>query len=216
MAARFRYSRDDARYSHPCASCLLVWAQTITMQHIEKLTAKAGELLAAVKEYESDTFSASARHLTDDEAEAITAALIGHAIQQLIDTDTLDGVRLTEELENVRSEAKKGKRFIITDPCYIMAQGQYDEICDAGADFEGQTFPLASTHRDTGEKITFHTIEGTPNGDGSYTYKGQSIGVDAGMLCIAEGDDWEGEDFGATFDTLEQARAAFPQIIKRF
>jgi len=112
------------------------------------------------------------------------------------------------------------KTFLITDPCYVMDEVQYDNICDEGCDFEGQTFPLASTHRQTSEPITFHTIDGTPNGDGGYTYRGQTIGVDAGMLCIVENQNgWTKDntnDFGARFETLEQAQRAFPDIIKHF
>jgi hypothetical protein len=112
----------------------------------------------------------------------------------------------------------KEMKFIITDPCYIMNQEQYQRICDEGCDFEGQSFPLESTHRDTGRKITFWTIEGTPNGDGSMTYKGQDIGVDAGMLCVAEANDGDfcDDEFGAKFETLAQAEKALPIIIKNF
>lgn len=125
-------------------------------------------------------------------------------------------------MENVNSIEK----FIITDPCYIMDEKQYDKICKEDAcDFEGQTFPLQSKHRYTKKPITFHIIEGTPNGDGSYTYKGQDIGVDAGMLCIAESSVGWGkakEDssfattFGATFNTLAEAEAALPKIMRHF
>ena len=110
------------------------------------------------------------------------------------------------------------KKFIITDPCYIMASAQYGKICDDGCDFEGQDFPLESTHKDTGNKIVFHDIEGTPNGDGAYMYHGQDVGVDAGMLCIVEAveGNFKDEKFGAKFDTLAQAESAFPLIIKHF
>lgn len=109
------------------------------------------------------------------------------------------------------------KKFIITDPCYIMDRKQYKQICDEGCDFEGQNFPLKSTHRFGGKEITFHKIQGTPNGDGSYTFRGQQIGVDSGMLCIAECDThWNAEKFGATFCTLQNAENNFEQILSKF
>ena len=109
-------------------------------------------------------------------------------------------------------------KYIITDPCYIMDDKQYDNICEKEhCDFEGQNFPLSSTHRYTKQPITFHTIEGTPNGDGSYSYKGQWIGVDAGMLCIAENTKgWDEERHGATFATLKGAQSALVRILPHF
>lgn len=71
-------------------------------QILEAIAPKVVELLGEVIGYESDTFSASATELTDSEATKITTELITYALQQLIDTDTLDGVRLSEELENIR------------------------------------------------------------------------------------------------------------------
>lgn len=71
---------------------------------MDAIRPKVLELLATVAEYESDTFSASASKLTEEEADTITIALISHALQRLIDTDTLDGVRLSEELENIRED----------------------------------------------------------------------------------------------------------------
>ena len=110
-------------------------------------------------------------------------------------------------------------KFIITDPCYIMNEHQYDMIYEKqNCNFEGQKFPLFSTHREyTSTEIFFHKIAGTPNGDGSYDYRGQHIGVDAGMLCIAERSTgvWN-EHLGATFETLAEAERAFPEIIKHF
>lgn len=110
-------------------------------------------------------------------------------------------------------------KFIITDPCYIMDDKQYDKICsEDNYDFEGQVFPLKSKHKKTGVEIVFHKIEGTPNGNGSYVFNLQDIGVDSGMLCIAETKNKNGwsEKFGATFKTLGSAKLYFPYIIKNF
>jgi len=110
------------------------------------------------------------------------------------------------------------KKYIITDPCYIMDNEQYDNICDEhDCDFEGLPFPLESTRRSDGEKITFYKIEGTPNGDGSMMFRGQDIGVDAGMLCIASCEKgWDSESLGATFLSLKTAENNFPRIIDHF
>ena len=109
------------------------------------------------------------------------------------------------------------KKYIITDPCYIMDDKQYQKICDDGCDFEGQDFPLESKRESDGEKITFYTIEGTPNGDGSMIFRGQDIGVDAGMLCIAFCEKgWSTERSGARFSSLEDAKVNLPRILKHF
>lgn len=109
------------------------------------------------------------------------------------------------------------KKYIITDPCYIMDDKQYDEICASGCVFELQVFPLKSIHRLTNKPIIFHTIKHTPNGDGGHVYRGEMIGVDAGLLCIAESENgWNDEMFGATFKTLDAAKRAFPKILKHF
>lgn len=118
------------------------------------------------------------------------------------------------------------KTFIITDPCYIINRAQYDAIGNAGGwgNFENMQTPCellkqsGRAHKeDNGVKIVIHEISGTPNGDGSYEYHGQWIGVDAGLLCIAEcAEGWEDERYGAKFDTLRKAKSAFPVILKHF
>lgn len=109
------------------------------------------------------------------------------------------------------------KKYIITDPCYIMDDKQYQKICDEGCDFEGQEFPLESKRDEDGEPITFHTIEGTPDGDGSMMFRGQDIRVDAGMLCVAFCEKgWEGERLGAKFSSLKVALSNFPKILNHF
>jgi len=128
------------------------------------------------------------------------------------------------------------KRIIITDPCYIMREKDYDKICslfdlwrkaafDIGFKvnlnlinpFETLVFPFESKHDKTKEKIIFHSINDTPNGDGSYIFAGQEIGVDSGMLCIAECEnDWENEDFGATFETINEAKHVFLDVLNKF
>lgn len=66
---------------------------------------KVEELRAVVAEYESDTFSASGAEITEMETDAMTEILVLNAIQSLIDTETLDGVRLSALLEEIREDA---------------------------------------------------------------------------------------------------------------
>ncbi len=83
-----------------------------TQRILDAVRPKIVELLDTVREYESDTFSASASELTDDEAFTITIELTNYALQRLIDTDTLDGVRLSEELDNIRPEEEDESRIV--------------------------------------------------------------------------------------------------------
>jgi hypothetical protein len=63
--------------------------------------------------------------------------------------------------------------------------------------------------------ITILKIKPTPNGDGSYRYRGFEIGVDAGLLCVAYNPEgWKKERFGAKFITMAEAKKAFPVILR--
>lgn len=73
-----------------------------TQKILDALRPKVEELFDSIKSYESDTFSASGSEITDGEVATVTLNLVQEAVQALIDTDTLDGVRLSEELENIR------------------------------------------------------------------------------------------------------------------
>lgn len=59
-------------------------------------------LYETIRDYESDTFSARAEKITKEEITDIVAVLVNHALRQLSDCETLDGVRLAEELEIIR------------------------------------------------------------------------------------------------------------------
>ena len=111
------------------------------------------------------------------------------------------------------------KKFIVTDPCYIMNEHQYEAICKFGCNFDKQPMPLITSRRRDQVPVIIHLIKNTPNGDGSYVYNGEEIGVDSGMLCIAEvlqDDDWGNEKLGATFNSFEGAEEAFYQIKRQF
>ena len=62
------------------------------------------ELVKTINEYESDTFSASGSEITISEAIQIADNLVCHKIQGMIDTHTLDGVMIDEELDTIREE----------------------------------------------------------------------------------------------------------------
>lgn len=62
------------------------------------------ELITTIHEYESDTFSASANKLTKNEAELIAIEFVIRDIARRINTETMDGVMISEELENLRGE----------------------------------------------------------------------------------------------------------------
>lgn len=70
----------------------------------EPVIAKYLELCEEIRKYESDTFSASSSRIKRSEAKQIADILVVEAIQALIDTDTMDGCRLSEELENIRPD----------------------------------------------------------------------------------------------------------------
>lgn len=67
---------------------------------------KVNELVDEILQYESDTFSSDASELTPAEAEKIAFAFILQDMQERIDTNTMDGVMITEELENIRPETE--------------------------------------------------------------------------------------------------------------
>lgn len=74
-----------------------------TSIHFEAVERKFWELVDTIKEYESDTFSASEMELTDDEAEQIACRMIYADIKHRIDMDTImDGLMISEELDNIR------------------------------------------------------------------------------------------------------------------
>ena len=107
------------------------------------------------------------------------------------------------------------KKFIITDPCYIIANHIWGGIC---TELDSQPFPIQITGQQ-GQDFILHWAGNTGSGDGGYTHKGEKIGVDSGMLCIAEamGDnDWSAEHLGAHFDTLREAEKVLVKVLKSF
>lgn len=109
------------------------------------------------------------------------------------------------------------KKYIITDPCYIIEDKQYQAIGDALGWLNFTKISGSTLTYQRGGTFVLHKISGTPNGDGSTTYNEQQICVDAGMLCIAErAEGWVNEMYGATFDTLADARKMYAKLLRRF
>lgn len=114
-------------------------------------------------------------------------------------------------INNMENEPKK--KYIITDPCYILNDADYEnKLCG----YNGTEYPFNSTNKETGQIITIYKNGVTPNGDGSFTYEDQEIGVDSGQLCIAHCKEGWNEEFGAQFHTLYEAKNAFETIIRHF
>ena len=63
---------------------------------------KVNELVDTILAYESDTFSSEASNLTPAEAEQIAFNIILHDMQNRIDTNTMDGGMISDELEEIR------------------------------------------------------------------------------------------------------------------
>lgn len=120
------------------------------------------------------------------------------------------------------------KKYIITDPCYIMHDVAYRILGEVlgWSDFPTALNALTPIKLDeqrvkdtkhgrlAQHQITIHAISETYGGDGSMDYEDYHIGVDAGMLCIAESPiGWATERYGAKFETLEEAQKAFEKIL---
>ena len=73
-------------------------------KYSEKLTPAMDILLEGIKEYESDTFSASGSNLTDDEVESIAVNLILDKFfnKNKCPGSSIDGILLADMLGNIR------------------------------------------------------------------------------------------------------------------
>ena len=70
----------------------------------EPVIKKFLELVETIRTYESDTFSAEASKLTRSEALKIASNLVCHKIQGMIETHTMDGDIISQELEIIRKK----------------------------------------------------------------------------------------------------------------
>ena len=114
------------------------------------------------------------------------------------------------------------KKYIITDPAYIMTDIEYEkEILRKSDPYSSskkmnQEFPFNAQYKKNGTMMTIYFIQRTPNGSGTYSFRNQEIGNDTGTLCIAENRKGWDEQFGAILETLTEAKNVFPYIIKHF
>lgn len=114
------------------------------------------------------------------------------------------------------------KKYIITDPQYIMTDIEYEkEILQKTDPFSysgkiNRELPFNSQYKKNGTIMTIYLLQRTPNGGGTYSFRNQEIGNDSGNLCIAENRKGWDEQFGAILETLTEAKNVFPYIIKHF
>lgn len=88
-------------------------------------TAKFKELFSTILHYESDTFSASGSELCRQEALLIADKLVCKAIQDLIDTNTMDGIAISSVLEELR-EKEQDK---VCENCGFSGQITDEGVC---------------------------------------------------------------------------------------
>lgn len=113
------------------------------------------------------------------------------------------------------------KKYIVTDPCYIVHDIAYDTIGYL-LDWEWAKVKTPVQLRrvggkDRSEELQLIAVSDTPGGDGSCEHDGFSIGVDAGMLCVAYSEaGWNKESFGAKYETKEEAMRALHAILAKW
>lgn len=73
---------------------------------ISDVVKSASALIDTIKDYESDTFSASGSSITDEEATQIALRFILGHIDGLVEARTMDGVMLSDALSDIRDNAK--------------------------------------------------------------------------------------------------------------
>lgn len=73
-------------------------------------------------------------------------------------------------------------KFLVTDPCYIVPDEDWSKFLDETS--LGEELPEGGWKINGVGKII--EISGTDNGDGSVKIGKWEVGVDAGLVCIAE------------------------------
>lgn len=113
-------------------------------------------------------------------------------------------------------------QFLITDPCYIVPKDEWSKFVD---DIYDNNWGFAD-----GEKVLPYKINGlgkitelsnTANGDGACKVtvngKGFTIGVDAGLVCIAQVSNTyklPKSELGALTNNQEEAQRIFEQACR--
>ena len=115
-------------------------------------------------------------------------------------------------------------KFIITDPYLIMDRERYRAAENDYWDFKkqsklGELVPFNTCYKKNQiENIIIYRLEATPNGNTGEFHVNNDITlkVEKFMMCIAENRLGWNEKYGITFETLEEAKDAFPKIIKNY
>ena len=109
-------------------------------------------------------------------------------------------------------------KFLVTDPCYIISNDEWDRLVSVADNSEGDW--LVAFNKEvqgySDENIKMLLVSQTENGDGSIsgrTERGQfyEIGVDAGMVCIAEIINYSFDvgPFGALVSSFSEAKKIY-------
>lgn len=134
------------------------------------------------------------------------------------------------------------KKYIVTDPCYLMTHDQWSEALDVvyrpvwltkgtydpkplDGSKPGWKRGIGSTHvmslwwlpHRVGENAEYKiiAIASVPLGDITYEFEGQTIGFDSGTVCIAEvaEDHVNNLNFAAMYDGYDLAEQAYNMAI---
>ena len=98
-------------------------------------------------------------------------------------------------------------KYLVTDPCYIMSDEQWDEYGEKyGWNTDNWPVPI----KVKGGTIT--KISTTTNGDGSMKFGDQVVGVDSGTVCLAEMNDSFSDWKGVTTKDYGDARDFYSQV----
>lgn len=111
-------------------------------------------------------------------------------------------------------------KYLITDPCYIVSDHEWDKL---GALYGWGTRFIESlkgnhSNKDNDGSVDIIVAARTQWGDGSldvtnHLGKSYTIGVDAGLVCLAKVDDDYGDFFGAYTDDLEDAMRIYNEAL---
>jgi len=102
------------------------------------------------------------------------------------------------------------KKFIITDPSFILgsSNNSFKNYKAKAQKQGGEVNGICLVSRKDGGRAKLHRLAISQRQIQNFTNKidGRTIIVKSGMVCIASTNDgWDNEEYGATFETLEEA-----------
>ena len=111
-------------------------------------------------------------------------------------------------------------KYIITDPCYIVSDNEWDRLGNLYNWDDRYIWSLRGVHpnKDDNGTVDIIVAANTKYGDGSlnvtnHNGKSYTIGVDAGLVCVAQVDDDYGDFFGAFTDSLDDAMRIYNEAL---